>query len=77
MCPDPKPDAPSKMIVNEWPNVPVGNPANYDPFRYACPHYPLGRHKLYTGGNVMFETDYQPYLSYTLPNWYLLDLSPP
>jgi len=63
------------MIVSEWPNVPIDHPLNYDPFRYACPHYPHGRHKVYTGGSIEFETDYTPYLAYTLPNWYYVDVT--
>lgn len=69
------------MMVSEWPNVPITDPANYDPFRYPCPHYPLGRHKLYSNGSVMFESDWKPYTlppfpEHLLMNWYLLDLDP-
>jgi len=65
-----------QMLVNEWPNVPIDHPSNYDPFRYACPHYPLGRHKLYVNACVVFESDYEPYAALGLPDWYFLDLDP-
>jgi len=54
-------DTGSKLIACEYPN-------SWQPGQwyssYSCPHWPLGRHKLFAGAYVEFQTE--PYGSY---NW--------